>query len=166
MHGSRGSGLALARSARQTGKIGGQPNSKSDAVARGTAIAISSVRAYYTTNQRTGAGKILAKTERRFRGDGTAAPCRRGSRRCGSGLGDLAGPDARRADAHALDVALAVGDAHRAQVGQEAPLRDAGGVQADAALVLGRALADDDVARRRALAADFANSGHCSVPFV
>ena len=107
-----------------------------------------------------------AKTERRFRGDGTAAPCRHGSRRCRSGLGDLAGPDARRADAHALDVALAVGDAHRAQVGQEATLRDAGGVQADAALVLGRALADDDVARRRALAADFANSRHCSVPFV
>ena len=61
MHGSRGSGLALARSARQTGQIGGQPNSKSDAVARGTAIAISTVCAYYTTNQRTGAGKILQK---------------------------------------------------------------------------------------------------------
>jgi len=48
MHGTRGSGLALARSARQTGQIGGQPNSKNDAVTRGTAVATSvGVRVFY-----------------------------------------------------------------------------------------------------------------------
>ena len=41
MHGFRGFGLALARSARRTGQVGSQPKSKNDTVARGTAVAIS-----------------------------------------------------------------------------------------------------------------------------
>ena len=49
MHGTRGSGLALARSARQTGQIGGQPNSKNDAVTRGTAVVL-----YHKSTNRCG----------------------------------------------------------------------------------------------------------------
>ena len=41
MHGFRGFGLALARSARRTGQVGSQPKSKNDTVTRGTAVAIS-----------------------------------------------------------------------------------------------------------------------------
>ena len=52
MHGSRGSGLALARSARQTGKVGDQPESKSDTATRDTAIATSSgMRVLYHKSQ-------------------------------------------------------------------------------------------------------------------
>ena len=82
------------------------------------------------------------------------------------GLLHLAGLEAARADAHALRVALAVRRADRLEVRQEAALRDAGRVETDAALVLRRTLADDDIADRRTLAANFANSGHFPVPFV
>ena len=82
------------------------------------------------------------------------------------GLLHLAGLEAARADAHALRVALAVRRADRLEVRHEATLRDAGRVETDAALILRRTLADDDVADRRTLAANFANSGHFPVPFV
>ena len=48
LHGSRGYDLALARSARRTGQVGSQPKSKNDTVARGTAVAIRAVCAYFT----------------------------------------------------------------------------------------------------------------------
>ena len=74
------------------------------------------------------------------------------------GLDDLAALDALRAQAHALRVALAVRNAHVVQVRKEATLRDAGGVQTDAAFVLGRTLADDGLASCRALSAHITNS--------
>ena len=82
------------------------------------------------------------------------------------GLGHLAGLKATRADAHTLGVALAVGRADRLQIRQEAALGDAGRVETDAALVLRRTLADDNVADRRTLTANITNSGHFLVPFV
>ena len=69
------------------------------------------------------------------------------------GLDDLAALDALGAQAHALRVALAIRNAHVVQIRKEATLRDAGGVQTDAALVLGRTLADDGLACRRTLSA-------------
>ena len=68
-----------------------------------------------------------------------------------SGLGDLAALDALGAQTHALRVALAVRNARIVQIRKEAALRDAGRVQADAAFVLVRTLADDRTARRRSL---------------
>lgn len=71
MHGSRGSGLALARSARQTGKVGDQPESKSDTATRDTAIATSSgMRVLYHKSQsRCGgiSGRVLCQSERNFK---------------------------------------------------------------------------------------------------
>ena len=81
-------------------------------------------------------------------------------------LGDFAGLQAARADAHALGVTLAIGRADRLEVRQEAALGDTGRVQTDAAFVLGRTLADNHVTRRRTLAANVTNSGHCLIPFV
>ena len=100
-------------------------------------------------------GGIFKKTSGRSRGTAAAvlpaeAPL--------SGLRHLAGLEAARADAHALRVALAVGHADRAQVRQEAALCYAGRVETDAALVLRRTLADDDVADRGTLSTDVANS--------
>ena len=69
------------------------------------------------------------------------------------GLDDLAALNALRAQAHALRVAIAVRNAHVVQVRKEATLRNAGGVQTDAAFVLGRTLADDGLASCRTLSA-------------
>ena len=79
-------------------------------------------------------------------------------RRPTSRLDDLARLDAASADCHALRVALAVRRADGLEVRKEAALRDAGRVETDAALVLRRTLADDDIADRRPLAADFTDS--------
>ena len=72
---------------------------------------------------------------------------------CSLGLDDLAALDALGAKAHAPRVALAIRNAHVVQVRKEATRRNAGGVQTDAALVLGRTLADDGLASCRTLSA-------------
>ena len=81
-------------------------------------------------------------------------------------FGHFAVLDAAGADAHTLGIPLAVGHADRLKIGKETALGDAGSVQTDAALVLGRTLADNDIAGRRTFTADFTNSGHDSIPFV
>lgn len=53
------------------------------------------------------------------------------------GLGDLAGPEALRANTLARGVALTVGHADRTEVRQKATLGDAGRMKTDAAFVLG-----------------------------
>ena len=82
------------------------------------------------------------------------------------GLGDLASLQATGANADALGVALAVSSADGLKVGEETALGNTGRVQTDTAFILGRTLADDDVADRGTLTADFTNSGHFGVPFV
>jgi hypothetical protein len=62
------------------------------------------------------------------------------------GLGHFAGLDATGTNAHTLRIALAVGNTNRLKIRKEATLGDTGRMKTDAAFVLGRTLANDDVA--------------------
>ena len=75
----------------------------------------------------------------------------------------MTGADAFGADG-AAERRAAFLDADRLEVRHEAALRDAGGVEADAALVLLETVADDVVSGHRLLAANFTNLGHDGTP--